>query len=92
MTLRTIRTTKEYEAALRILSAYFDNEPESGSEEGERFEILAALVEAYETRHSPVEAAGQALVDRLAASPASPEQWSRDTAFVQDEPLGRELL
>src|SRR3546814_15561339 len=37
------------------MSAYFDNEPEPGSEEGDRFEILITLVEAYETRHSPVQ-------------------------------------
>ena len=43
-------------AALRELSAYFDHEPEPGSEDGDRFEIRATLVEAYETRHFPIEA------------------------------------
>ena len=41
---------------MRELSAYFDNEPEPGSDEGDRFEILATLVEAYEARHFPIEA------------------------------------
>src|SRR3546814_10255017 len=45
----------DLKAALREMSAYFDNEPEPGSEEGDRFEILITLVEAYETRHSPVQ-------------------------------------
>jgi HTH-type transcriptional regulator / antitoxin HigA len=56
MNIRPIRTKKDYKAALRDLSAYFDSEPEPGTEEGDRFEILATLVEAYEARHFPIEA------------------------------------
>lgn len=56
MNIRPIRTKKDYKAALSDLSAYFDNEPEPGTEEGDRFEILATLVEAYEARHFPIEA------------------------------------
>ena len=56
MNIRPIRNAKDYKAALRELSEYFDHEPESGSEDGDRFEILATLVEAYETRHFPIEA------------------------------------
>ena len=56
MNIRPIRTKKDYKAALRDLSAYFDNEPAPGTEEGDRFEILATLVEAYEARHFPIEA------------------------------------
>src|SRR3546814_6753745 len=55
MNIHPIRTEADYKAALREMSAYFDNEPEPGSEEGDRFEILITLVEAYETRHSPVQ-------------------------------------
>jgi HTH-type transcriptional regulator/antitoxin HigA len=56
MNIHPIRTRKDYNAALRELSAYFDNEPESGSEDGDRFEILATLVEAYEVKHFPIAA------------------------------------
>ncbi len=56
MNIRPIRTKKDYKAALRALSAYFGNEPDPGTEEGDRFEILATLVEAYEARHFPIEA------------------------------------
>lgn len=56
MNIHPIRNRDDYEAALRELSAYFDNEPEPETEEGERFEILATLVEAYEARHFPIEA------------------------------------
>lgn len=55
MDIRPIRTEDDYRAALREVSAYFDNEPEPGTEEGDRFEILMMLIEAYEVRHFPVD-------------------------------------
>lgn len=56
MNIHPIRNDKDYKAALRELSAYFDNEPSPGTEEGDRFEILATLVESYEAKHFPIEA------------------------------------
>lgn len=55
MNIRPIHTEDDYKAALRELSAYFDNEPEVGTEDGDRFEILATLVEVYEAKHFPIE-------------------------------------
>lgn len=55
MNIRPIRTESEHAAALRQLSAWFDNEPEPGTDDGDCFEILVTLVEAYEARHFPVE-------------------------------------
>jgi HTH-type transcriptional regulator/antitoxin HigA len=56
MNIHPIRTKADYKRALREVSAYFDNEPEPGSEDGDRFEILTTLVEAYESKHFPIEA------------------------------------
>ena len=56
MNIHPIRTKTDHKAALRELSAYFDNEPEPGTADGDRFEILATLVKAYEARHFPVQA------------------------------------
>ena len=56
MNIPPIRTKADYKRALRDVSAYFDNEPEPGSAEGDRFEILTTLVEAYEARQFPIEA------------------------------------
>jgi len=56
MNIHPIRNAKDYQAALRRLSAYFDREPEPGSEDGDCFEILATLVEVYERRHFPIAA------------------------------------
>jgi HTH-type transcriptional regulator/antitoxin HigA len=56
MNIHPVRSKSDYKAALRELSAYFDNEPEPGTADGDRFEILATLVEAYEAKHFPIEA------------------------------------
>lgn len=62
MELKPIHTEAEYNAALRAVSAYFDNEPTPGTDEENHFEILVILIEAYEAKHyaiappDPVEA------------------------------------
>jgi HTH-type transcriptional regulator/antitoxin HigA len=55
MEIRPIKTEEDYKAALREISAFFDNEPAPGSAEGDRFEVLITLVEAYETKHYPID-------------------------------------
>lgn len=54
MEIRPIKTDEDYKAALREVAAYFDNEPVPGSAEGDRFEVLITLVEAYEAKHFPI--------------------------------------
>ena len=56
MNIHPIRTKTDYKRALREVSAYFDDEPEPGSADGDRFEILTTLVEAYEAKHFPIDA------------------------------------
>lgn len=58
MNIRPIRTRDDYQAALAQASAYFDQQPEPGSADGDCFEVLLALIEAYESRHFPIEAPG----------------------------------
>lgn len=55
MEIRPIHTEADYKATLREVSAYFDNEPELGTPDGDRFEVLLTLVEAYEAKHYPVD-------------------------------------
>ena len=55
MEIRPIRTSDDYKAAMREVSAYFDNEPTPGTPDGDRFEILLTLVEAYESKHYPID-------------------------------------
>lgn len=51
--LHPIRTEAYHKAALATIEAYFDAPPVAGSAEGDRFDILAALIEAYEIKHWP---------------------------------------
>ncbi len=55
MEIRPIHTDDDYQAVLSELSGYFDNEPEPGTPEGDRFEVLLTLVEAYETKRFPID-------------------------------------
>lgn len=55
MDIRPINTEEDYNAVMREISSYFENEPELGTEEGNRFEILLTLVEAYEAKHFPID-------------------------------------
>lgn len=55
MDIHPIRTKADYEKALKAVSPYFDNVPEEGTEEADRFEILVTLIEAYESKHYPLD-------------------------------------
>jgi HTH-type transcriptional regulator/antitoxin HigA len=54
--IRPIRTEADYAWAIAEITRYFDNEPEVGSPDGDRFDVLATLIEAYEDRHYPISA------------------------------------
>ena len=54
MKLKPIRNEKDYEAALQAVSPYFDNEPDTGTPDADRFEILLLLIEKYEAENCPV--------------------------------------
>jgi HTH-type transcriptional regulator/antitoxin HigA len=51
MEIRPIRNEADYDAALKDIEQYFENEPERGTPESDRFDILAALIGAYEQEH-----------------------------------------
>lgn len=55
MDIRPIRTDQDYRAALKEVSAWFDHEPEPGTPEGDRFDVMVTLIEAYESKHFPVD-------------------------------------
>lgn len=55
MEIKPIHNEADHKAALHRLSSYFDNEPEPGTPDGDHFEVLLTLVEAYETVHFPID-------------------------------------
>lgn len=52
--LRPLRSDADYQAALAEYGRYFDAEPELGTEEADRFEILGVLLVRYEEEHYPL--------------------------------------
>jgi HTH-type transcriptional regulator/antitoxin HigA len=54
MDVRPIRTEADYQAALDEVATLMAASP--GSPEGDRLDVLATLVEAYEAVHFPIEA------------------------------------
>ncbi|MCP5265631.1 MAG: transcriptional regulator [Burkholderiaceae bacterium] len=56
MDIRPIHSEADYKAALREISALMASDPDLGTPEGDRLDILATLVEAYELRHFPIDA------------------------------------
>ena len=55
MEIRPIRTEAEYASALAEIEQYFEREPEQGSPEADQFDVLAALIGAYEQAHWPIQ-------------------------------------
>jgi len=55
MEIRPIHTEADYLATRRDVSAYFDDEPEANTPNGDRFEVLLTLLEAYEAKHFPID-------------------------------------
>lgn len=52
--IRALHTEADYLWALREVERYFDDQPKPGTPDGDRFDVLATLVEAYESEHHPV--------------------------------------
>jgi HTH-type transcriptional regulator/antitoxin HigA len=52
MDIKPIRTQRDYKAALAQIERLFDSKP--GTPDGDRLEVLATLVEAYEQQHYPM--------------------------------------
>lgn len=54
--IRAIRNDEDLAWAIGEVEQYFDNPPAFGTSDADRFDILSALIEAYEDRHYPIEA------------------------------------
>jgi len=56
MNIHLVRNETDYRKALRELSAWLDDEPEPGSPEGDRSDVMLTLVEVCEARNFPTKA------------------------------------
>ena len=55
--IRPLRTEADYDWALAEIAEYFQKPPAKGSDDADRFDLLAAVIEAYEAKHWPIEPA-----------------------------------
>jgi HTH-type transcriptional regulator/antitoxin HigA len=55
MNIKPIRTHDNYQAALKEISNLMETDPELGTAEGDRLDVLSILVQAYEQRHFPMD-------------------------------------
>lgn len=53
--IRPIRNEAGYDAALKEIERYFEREPEPGTPEADRFDLLALVIEDYEDKRWPIE-------------------------------------
>ena len=51
MNIHPIRTEQDYKATLREISVLMDLDPDLGTPAGDRLDVLATLVQAYEAKH-----------------------------------------
>jgi HTH-type transcriptional regulator/antitoxin HigA len=56
MDIRPIHTKADYQATLKVVATLVEADPEPGTPDGDRLDILATLVQAYESRHFPISA------------------------------------
>lgn len=54
MDIKPIHNENEYALALREASAFFENQPEPGTPDGDRFELLLMVIESYESKHHAI--------------------------------------
>jgi HTH-type transcriptional regulator/antitoxin HigA len=98
--IRPIKTEADYDWAIAEITKYFESEPEVGTPDGDCFDVLATLIEAYEDEHYPIEApdpveairshmelfnlSRKALAEVIGSSPRATEVLNRKRALTLD--------
>lgn len=54
MQIRPIRTEADYKATLKEVSRLMERDPDLGTPDGDRLDVLVTLVQAYEAKHYPI--------------------------------------
>ena len=55
MKIRPIKTEADYNATLKEVSALMASDPELNTPDGDRLDVLATLVTAYEAKNIPID-------------------------------------
>ena len=54
MNVKPLHEEQDYDWAIGEVTRYFESQPEPGTDEGDRFEVLATLIKEYEDQHFEV--------------------------------------
>ncbi|MSP00653.1 MAG: XRE family transcriptional regulator [Acetobacteraceae bacterium] len=54
--IHPLKTEADYDTALEKIEVYFENEPDPGSPEADRFDLLALIIADYEAKHWAIDA------------------------------------
>lgn len=78
MEIRPVRTEADYKSALKEISRLMESDPELGTPDGDRLDVLATLVQAYEARHYPIDLPDpvEAIKFRMEQGGLTPRAWS----------------
>ena len=79
--IRPLRSERDYDAALAEIERYFDKEPQAGTPEADRFDLLALVIEDYEKKHWPIDS----------PDPVDAIRYRMETAGLGQNDLGRLL-
>nr|WP_242697281.1 transcriptional regulator [Bordetella petrii] len=55
MEIRPVHTEADYKSALKEISRLMESDPDLGTPEGDRLDVLTTLVQAYEARRYPID-------------------------------------
>lgn len=55
MDVRPLRSEADYDRALSDIEQYFEIEPQPGSADADRFDLLALVIADYEAKHWPID-------------------------------------
>jgi len=77
--IRPLRNEREYEAALREIEHYFQDEPKAGTAEADRFDLMALVIEDYERKRWPIDP----------PDPVDALHWRMETGGFTQADLGR---
>ena len=55
MNIHPIRTPADYKATLRDVSLLMERDPDLGTADGDRLDVLVTLVQAYEAKHHSID-------------------------------------
>jgi HTH-type transcriptional regulator / antitoxin HigA len=55
MDIRPLHSESDYDAALAEIERYFDDQPNPGTPEADRFDLLALVIGDYEQKHWPID-------------------------------------